>query len=82
MSTDENGDTVRGTLVLSPRYMVLLIDKKIREFKEDSVVPVNTFVVDEYNAKIIGNKANKYVISRDKETLKRYEYMWERRRDE
>ena len=82
MSTDENGDTTRGTLVLSPRYMVLLIDKKIREFKEDSVVPVNTFVVDEYNAKIIGNKANKYVISRDKETLKRYEYMWERRRDE
>lgn len=82
MSTDENGDTTRGTLVLSPRYMVLLIDKKIREFKEDSVVPVNTFVVDEYNAKIIGNKANKYVISRDKETLMRYKDMWERRRDE
>lgn len=42
------------------------------------------YVLDmhEYNAKIIGNKANKYVISRDKETLKRYEYMWERRRDE
>lgn len=82
MSTDENGDTIRGTLVLSPRYMVLLIDKKIREFKEDNVVPVKTFVVDEYNAKIIGNKANKYVISRDKETLMRYKDMWERRKDE
>lgn len=55
---------------------------EVREFKEDSVVPVNTFVVDEYNAKIIGNKVNKYVISRDKETLKRYKYMWERRKDE
>ena len=75
-------DTARGILRLSPIYIVILVDKKIKEFQEDSVVLANTLLVDSYNRELICKKANKYIISRDKETLMRYKYMWERRRDE
>ncbi len=78
----KDNDTVRGVLRLSPRYVVLMIDKRDRTLKEDSVVPANTFLVDEYNTEIICGKAYKYKISKDKETLMRYKHMWERRRDE